>query len=238
MITITIEGHSATHVREEMARLLGSTALAPQAEDAEQPTEFGSMGGIDRESASFWKNKAEGSAPDTTETAPARERGKPAAGHGRRTKAEIAEDEAADKADAARAAAGAETGAEVADKHVDDEVAGISTGEERVDPDHPEDAVNAGQDAVDEAAETAAATKASGGKLTLDNVRTAFGGYVAKFGMPAAQEDGPRLISIVCGEGKVKLSDIPDDQAVLKMVIDGIDEMLTKNPYNREAVAA
>lgn len=178
-------------------------------------------------------------------TKPARERGKPSHGAARRTKAEIAEDEAADKADAALRAAGEETGAIVADKNLDDEKGSISDSpEDRVDPDNPEDAA---QDAADEAAETAAQKAETGGKLTLDDVRTKIGGYVKLFGMDAAQKDGPTVIAMVIGEstekgddGKPrprKVSDIPDDQAIIQKVIAGVEEMTTKNPFKRDKVA-
>jgi hypothetical protein len=160
-----------------------------------------------------------------TADAPARERGKPAQGRARRTKEEIAEDEAADAAEAAAKTAGEETGAVVADRQ-------ISTGGERVDPENPEDAA---QDAADEAAETAAAKAETGNKLTHDDVRNALGAYVKAYGMPAAQEDGPKVITLMFGEGKSKVSDIPDTQEDLSKAVAGIKEMTTKNPYSRAA---
>ena len=93
---------------------------------------------------------------------PARERGKPAPGRARRTKAEIAEDEAADAADAARG-----------------ETPQISTGEERVGPqDDPE---TAAQDAADEAAETAGTVLPA-----IERLRAVVGQYQKKHGVPAA----------------------------------------------------
>ena len=89
--------------------------------------------------------------------APKRERGKPAPGRARRTKEEIAEDEAADKAEASAAPT--------------EEAPLISTGEERIDPTTAEDAA---QDAADEAAEVEA-TKVP--ELTHDDVRTALQKY-------------------------------------------------------------
>lgn len=147
--------------------------------------------------------------------APKRERGKPAPGRARRTKEEIAEDEAADKADAATPAA--ET------KPL------ISTGEERIDPTSPEDAA---QDAADEAAE-AAATKAP--ELTHDDVRAVLKRYLDAYGTPAAMEDGPKVFKMLFGDKAAKVSDIPTDQASLSKAIAGIEEMLTKNPFKREA---
>lgn len=152
------------------------------------------------------------------QAATARVPGQPAPGKQRRTKAEIAEDEA-------RVAAAA------------DEKPAISTGEPRIGPeDSPEDVE---QDAADEAAETAAAAPADEAKtLTLDDVRHALGEYAAKFGMDATQQDGPQLLKLVCGDAVDRMSLIPDDQAVLGKVVAGIREMLEKNPYQREPIKA
>lgn len=83
--------------------------------------------------------------------------------------------------------------------------------EDRTDPEADE------QDAEDEAAEAEAV---STGKLTHDDIRSALGDYVHKFGMPATQEDGPRIIASIC-EGS-KVSEIPDDQTTLAKVRDTI----------------
>jgi hypothetical protein len=140
-----------------------------------------------------------------------------------------------DKADADRATQG------VADR-AEETMAGISTGEDRVDPDNPDDGIvreiadseaDAAQDALDEAHETAAAREAGGGAKTLDDVRAALGKYVKAFGMAAAQEDGPRVLSMVCGDDVVKISAVPDDK--IAAVIAGIEEMTTKNPFKRAA---
>lgn len=144
-----------------------------------------------------------------------RERGKPATGRARRTKEEIAEDEAADKADASNPAA--------------EPVAAISTGEERIDPATVEDEA---QDAADEAAEAEATKPAT---LTHDDVRAALKGYLDAFGTPAAMEDGPKVLKMLFGEGASKVSDVPDDQASLAKAVAGIKEMLVKNPFGREA---
>ena len=162
----------------------------------------------------------------STTTSPQRERGKPAPGRARRTKDEIAEDDAADAADAAVKAAGEETGAVVADRQIS------SSPEDRVDPDNDADAA---QDAADEAAETAQQKAATGKTLTLDDVRNALGKYVKAYGMAAAQEDGPKCITLMFGEGKVKVSDVPDTQEALARAVAGIEEMIQKNPFNRAA---
>lgn len=152
---------------------------------------------------------------DATAEAPKRERGKPSPGRARRTKEEIAEDEAAEKAEASAPAP--------------EPVALISTGEERIDPASPEDAA---QDAADEAAE-AEATKAP--ELTHEDVRDALKKYVAAYSFPFALEDGPKVLKMLFGPEAGKVSDIPGDQESLAKAIAGIEEMLTKNPFRREA---
>lgn len=98
-----------------------------------------------------------------------RERGKPGEGRARRTKAEIAEDEAADAADLVKAS----------DATDEDKAAlGISTGGERINPDEE-------QDAADETAEKAANTK-PGAELTTEDLRAAVATYQKKHGMAAA----------------------------------------------------
>lgn len=152
-------------------------------------------------------------AREVAETA-TRERGKPAPGRARRTKEEIAEDEAADKADALAPAV--------------EPVAAISTGEERIDPATAEDEA---QDAADEAAEAETAKPAT---LTHDDVRAALKGYLDAFGTAAAMEDGPKVLKMLFGDGASKVSDVPDDQASLAKAIAGVKEMLVKNPFARE----
>lgn len=147
--------------------------------------------------------------------APKRERGKPSPGRARRTKEEIAEDEAADAADAAQAAP-----AEVQPN--------ISTGEERIDPATAEDAA---QDAADEAAE---AEVVKPKELSHDDVRAALQKYVTRFGMAAAMEDGPKVFTMLFGDEVVKVSAVPADQDSLAKAVAGIEEMLTKNPFKRE----
>lgn len=152
---------------------------------------------------------------DAAADEPVRERGKPAPGKARRTKEEIAEDEAADKADAEAAAA--------------EEKPAISTGEERIDPTSEADAA---QDAADEQAEVEQTATA---KLTHDDVRAALKKYLDAYGTAAAMEDGPKVLTMLFGEGKVKVSDVPEEQDALQKAIDGINEMLRKNPFSREA---
>lgn len=100
--------------------------------------------------------------------APKRERGKPSPGRARRTKEEIAEDEAADAADAAKQQA------DIQANLTDDVKPAISTGGERIGPDDE-------QDAADEAAETEKT-----GLASIDVLRRLVGDYQKKHGMPAA----------------------------------------------------
>lgn len=154
-------------------------------------------------------------AHDATAEAPKRERGKPAPGRARRTKEEIAEDEAADKAEASAAPT--------------EEAPLISTGEERIDPTTAEDAA---QDAADEAAEVEATKEP---ELTHDDVRAALQKYLAAYGTPAAMEDGPKVLTMMFGAEVTKVSAVPADQASLAKAVAGINEMLVKNPFKREA---
>ena len=112
----------------------------------------------------------------------------------------------------------------------------ISTGEERTGPEDTAETVE--QDAADEAVESKVDAKAE--TLTHDSIRGALGDYVKKFGMPAAQEDGPKLLAMVLGEKKDKsawkISEIPDDQAALAKVLAGVVEMTAKNGFKRDAV--
>lgn len=152
-----------------------------------------------------------------TTTAPTRKRGEPSPGHKRRTKAEIAEDEAAERDTA---------------KKEDAQTSAISTGGERVGPDDEPEVEQ--QDAADEASETAQA----GAELSHENLRDALGKYVQKFGMDAAQLDGPKLFALVFKDPAItKISAVPADQASLKKALDGVNEMLAKNPFDRTAVA-
>jgi hypothetical protein len=110
-----------------------------------------------------------------------RKRGEPSPGKSRRTKAEIAEDDADDKADAERDAAATEAGIQA--NSADDVKPAISTGENRIGPDDE-------QDDADEAAEVEANRKG----LTHDDLRQAVGRYQKKFGMAAAVAGIPALL--------------------------------------------
>lgn len=152
----------------------------------------------------------------TDEQTAQRERGKPAPGKARRTKAEIEEDEAADAADAEPKPA-------------------ISTGEDRVDPDadlqdgtNPEaggaDIVPNQDDAQDAADEAADPANAPATEATRDDVRAAMMAYGGKMGMDKLTVDLLAILADKFPGGKVaKLSDIPEDAAAFQSVIDALN---------------
>lgn len=119
-----------------------------------------------------------------------RERGQPSPGKARRTKAEIAEDEAADKTDAASMVDEDEMAA--ASKPAFE----ISSGEERI---SPEDEADAAVDAADEAAET----EATGGLVPRERLRKALGALGIKAGVEAVKPGG--LLGMA-------VQDVPEDQ--------------------------
>ncbi|TXG96265.1 MAG: hypothetical protein E6R08_09840 [Nevskiaceae bacterium] len=157
--------------------------------------------------------------PAAAETAPQRERGKPAQGRARRTKEEIAEDEAADRADAAKQQSAVEANLQ------DDVKASISTGENRVGPE--DDAETQAQDAADEAAESAAK---SDGKVTHDHLRQALGDYQKKFGMAAAVRQVAEGGLVGCTVDKVREADLPAVIAKVRAAIDGAPTSTSGEP--------
>lgn len=156
--------------------------------------------------------------------APKRERGKPSPGRARRTKEEIAEDEAADAADAAQA--------------------NISTGEARVDPANPEpedSAEDQAQDAIDEAEEVEA-SRDPVKPLTNDDLKAEMTAYVQRFGIPAVQEDGAKIFRAGLGEPPAgetawRLSLVGDDQERLVKAVAAWKAALAENPFKRASVA-
>lgn len=52
---------------------------------------------------------------------------------------------------------------------------------------------------------------------------------------PIASEDFGQLLKLVFGDKVTKLSDVPDVPTEWAKLVAGIEEMLTKNPFNREA---
>lgn len=220
-IDIHISGEDAFDVRAQMSKLLlGHSGLAW----LEPPKQSAASNSLQIDEAAFIGVQEQVAAdadpgPTPTISAPSAEK----TTRKRRTKVEI------ETAGAQAVSAGVDPKA-VADQ-VATEVAAISTGDERVGPeDAPE--VQA-QDAADEAAESAAAT-AEDPKLTHDDIRRELGAYMKKYGMAAAQEDGPKLFALVFpGAVPAKISDILDTQEALGKALAGIQEMSTKNPYQR-----
>lgn len=154
-----------------------------------------------------------------TAEAPKRERGKPSPGRARRTKEEIAEDEAAEAAEA---------GAALTEQP--EPPANISTGDERVDPAHVE-----AQDAEDETAEVESERKEA---FTNDDLKAEMTAYVQKFGMPAVQEDGPKIYAAAlgtppAGEAAWRLSLVGDNTELLEKAVAGWREAIAKNPFGR-----
>lgn len=170
------------------------------------------------QASSVSTGEAQEHSDDLAASAGQRERGKPGPGRARRTKAEIAEDEAAEVAEASG------------------EKAQISTGENRVGPeDSPE---TEAQDAADEAAEAAQNQSAS---ATLEDVRSAAGEYMKKFGPVATQADGAAILQAALGkppEGEAgwKMSLIPNDPAQYARAVAAFKEALEKNPFERDLV--
>jgi hypothetical protein len=183
---------------------------------ADQGPDYAVMKAAAEEAEAAMKAPAQPEAPAEPEVE-IRYHGQPGTGRKRRTKEEITlDEEAADlledvgltvtKFNAALDKAGGDWDAVMADLRAAAEAkspatANISTGEERVDPTEADEA--------DEAEDT-------GEPLTHDDVRDALGDYAAKFGMPAAQKNGPKLM------GADKISAIPDDQAALRKAVGAI----------------
>lgn len=87
------------------------------------------------------------------------------------------------------------------------------------------------QDAKDEAEDQVNQSA----NLTHDDVRNALKAYLEKFGMPAATEDGQKVFAMLFGDKCRKVSDVPVDQESLRKAVEGLNEMLAKNPFKREA---
>lgn len=218
MIEIKFYG-SAEEVRAEMATLLGGPLMAvpmapTPADDNNGPVGYdpaeclgpatGEVGGISREPQENWTNAA---AP-----APTRKRGEPSPGRKRRTKEEIAEDEAAEKYEALNA--GKLEGAQ------------ISTGEARVGPE--DDAETAALDAADEAAEVEASRDPQA-PLTLDDLRQVVGELNRKMGFAAAVKAVPQILGCA-------MLDVPDTQEALAEAIAKVRAVI--NRYNEDPAPA
>jgi len=208
---------------EAFAVFTAAVAAGKAAYDATQPKDtLWGLAGIDRTQNPAWKVTGVGETAEATDDTP--------------PTAETIEKVAAEKKTRQRkpkdAPAVSSLSTDTGQTDIEDAIAqqSISTGGERVGPEDSPEVV--AQDAADEAAETAATKTA----LTLDDVRNALGVYVQSFGLDAAMLDGPVVITKVCGEGKVKVSDVPEDK--IAAVIAGVEEMLRKNPFARAKVAA
>ncbi len=150
------------------------------------------------------------------ENAPARKRGEPSPGKACRTKAEIAEDEAADKADGL-----------------------AQSGQSEAAP--ADDAGTQAQDQADEQAEVEQ-NRDEEKPLTVDDVKKLATAYANNYGMPAAQEDGPKIFVEALGnppEGEPfwKFSLVPTDQAALQKLASIWKRALDENPLKRAKVA-
>ena len=131
---------------------------------------------------------------------PTRVPGQPSPGRKRRTKEDMAEDEAL------ALAAGKELAA-LPFRPASDDKPAISTGEPRVDP------ATAAQDKADEKAEAAAARK--NGKLTHDDIREAVAEFTAIVGIPAAQKEVPDILGCA-------IVAVPDTQEALSRAVETI----------------
>jgi len=229
-VHIHIEAKTGAEARAQMADLFGGPRLIVSPDlnvgDLSQPgqlilNEAAILGEKTVDPAAMTEVGEKIAETQAAASAVERVRGQPSPGKARRTKAEIAEDDAA-----------AATGPLAIVSQTD-----VTAEESNLVEDSPE--VQAA-DAADEAAETAAAKV--DGKLTLDDVRNALGLYVGAFGMAAAQADGPVLIAKVLGvehnpAAPKKISDLGDDQVLLRRAVDGVSEMITKNPFSRTKAA-
>lgn len=230
-ISITINTDTAAEARAALRELLGSGPATTQPKVDVRDVVAALV--VD-EKAFLGETSVPNDAGQQTTVATTRVPGQPSPGAKRRTKAEIAEDEAADRR--AAESKGAYT-QEMTEEFMAAQAA-ISTGEERVGPEDDVETVAA--DEADEAAETAAIVeeRPADKKLTHDDVRNALGGYVKLYGMAAAQLDGPKVIALALKNPEiVKVSAIPETQEALKAVVAGIEEMTAKNPFGHSKVA-
>lgn len=94
------------------------------------------------------------------------------------------------------------------------------------------------QDAADETAEAAAAAPEPAPEpakmLSHEDIRGALGAYSKKFGLPAAQEDGPKMLQAIVPDVR-KISDLPVDQETLGKALAAIQTAMEQNPYGRKS---
>jgi hypothetical protein len=101
-------------------------------------------------------------------------------------------------------------------------------------PRKPKDKGNGAEPSV---IETAAAIEASSAKVSLETVRSAFDVYVQKFGVAAAQIDGPIILGRIYGPAIGRIKDIPeDDTGKMGRVIAAVEGAILTNEFGREAV--
>ncbi len=215
-ITITISGETNAEVREHLEYLMQTTSGGQLiVKEVEKPAVSQPA-----ETAVADLGDALTSTSVGNEAVAKRERGKPAPGRARRTKEEIAEDEAADAADAKLSDEATDAGLQ-SDSGKDVKSA-ISTGENRVGPE--DDAETAAQDAADEKAEADANREG----LTVDDIRQAVGRYNKKYGTAAAVADIPSILGC-------PIVEVPEDG--IADAIAKIEEAIVLNPMGRGAAA-
>jgi hypothetical protein len=135
-----------------------------------------------------------------------RERGKPSPGKARRTKEEIAEDEAMDRHEAAGG---------IVVNELEPQQMAISSGDERINPEEE------AQDAADEAAET----ERNGGMPARERLRKALGSLGIKAGVEAVKKDG--LIGMT-------IDQVPKDQ--IEAMIAKIEAAKTAPTITQETI--
>ena len=173
-----------------------------------------------------------------SEPAPKREPGQPSPGHRRRTKAEIAEDEAyfAKQGSMKPSDETTHTAQTEEPEMVSDVVELESIFAERPEPltladvQPIFDLAAAAQDAADEARETAAL---KGDKLTLDDLRKAIGAYQKTHGFAAMTKNIPEILG--CPVHQVKDEDLAD--AIRKVEIATAAPTITSAPAVAEHIA-
>ena len=213
-VEIKIYGETAHEALKELHEFSGGMPVVRAA----PPVNPAKLDEVGAKIAEVREQPHAGGAAGDTSAAPIRKRGEPSPGKKRRTAAEVAEDEAAEAAETKQ---------------------NISTGEARVDPENPEaddSEADAAQDAADEAAEVEAHRDPEK-PLTIDDVKAVVMAYAEKYGMPAAQSDGPRIFVEALGappkgEEFWKFSILPvDDQEKIRKVISIWQRATTENPF-------
>ena len=213
-VEIKIYGETAHEALKELHEFSGGMPVVRAA----PPVNPAKLDEVGAKIAEVREQPHAGGAAGDTSAAPIRKRGEPSPGKKRRTAAEVAEDEAAEAAETKQ---------------------NISTGEARVDPENPEaddSEADAAQDAADEAAEVEAHRDPEK-PLTIDDVKAVVMAYAEKYGMPAAQADGPRIFVEALGappkgEEFWKFSILPvDDQGKIQKVISIWQRATTENPF-------